>query len=187
MSLLKKDTSLANPDGAYEYCVQNGFLAYAGYRNLKDATFANHFPVCYEQLQANEQVRGAFCTLIEKKEFKGEWACIITNSRLILGHQNMLSDKSKSIPFSSISTMNVKKGISWSYLVLTLNSGELFQLRTRHKSAKPIRQLIEQAQAVPMQVAATTSSADELLKYKELLDAGLISLEEFNAKKQQLL
>ena len=33
----------------------------------------------------------------------------------------------------------------------------------------------------------TTSPADELKKYKELLDMGIITQEEFDAKKKQLL
>ena len=32
-----------------------------------------------------------------------------------------------------------------------------------------------------------TSAADEIKKYKELMDAGIISPEEFDAKKKQLL
>ena len=35
--------------------------------------------------------------------------------------------------------------------------------------------------------APTSSSADELKKYKDLLDNGIISQEEFEAKKKQLL
>lgn len=34
---------------------------------------------------------------------------------------------------------------------------------------------------------ATTSNADEILKYKNLLDGGIITQEEFNTKKKQLL
>ena len=37
------------------------------------------------------------------------------------------------------------------------------------------------------QVTAAVSSADELKKFKELLDGGVISQEEFDAKKKQLL
>lgn len=33
----------------------------------------------------------------------------------------------------------------------------------------------------------TVSSTDEIMRYKELLDSGVISQEEFNAKKKQLL
>ena len=36
-------------------------------------------------------------------------------------------------------------------------------------------------------VSAGVSSADELKKYKELLDAGIITQVEFDAKKKQLL
>lgn len=39
----------------------------------------------------------------------------------------------------------------------------------------------------PVQTAATTSAADEIKKFKELLDCGIITQEEFDAKKKQLL
>ena len=35
--------------------------------------------------------------------------------------------------------------------------------------------------------ATVASAADEILKYKELLDKGIITAEEFSAKKAQLL
>lgn len=38
-----------------------------------------------------------------------------------------------------------------------------------------------------IQTNTTTSNADELKKYKELLDGGIITQEEFDAKKKQLL
>ena len=45
-----------------------------------------------------------------------------------------------------------------------------------------------QSEAAPAQTAApAVSNADELKKYKELLDSGVISPEEFDAKKKQLL
>lgn len=40
---------------------------------------------------------------------------------------------------------------------------------------------------VPIQVNETVSTADELKKFKELLDSGIITQEEFDAKKKQLL
>ena len=40
-------------------------------------------------------------------------------------------------------------------------------------------------EAAPVQQAA--SGADEILKYKGLLDAGIITEEEFNVKKAQIL
>ena len=43
------------------------------------------------------------------------------------------------------------------------------------------------ARTAPVVVAAATSAADELKKFKELLDMGVITQEEFDAKKKQLL
>ena len=42
-------------------------------------------------------------------------------------------------------------------------------------------------QNAPIQVVSATSAADELKKYKDLLDSGVITQEEFDAKKKQLL
>ena len=41
-------------------------------------------------------------------------------------------------------------------------------------------------EAAPV-IQQATSGADEILKYKGLLDAGIITEEEFNAKKAQIL
>ena len=38
-----------------------------------------------------------------------------------------------------------------------------------------------------VQAQDQTSGADEILKYKNLLDAGIITSEEFEAKKKQIL
>lgn len=43
------------------------------------------------------------------------------------------------------------------------------------------------AQAAAPVAAATVSAADEILKFKSLLDAGILTQEEFDAKKKQLL
>lgn len=43
------------------------------------------------------------------------------------------------------------------------------------------------SKVVPKQVNVGVSVADELLKFKELLDAGVITKEEFDAKKKELL
>lgn len=48
-----------------------------------------------------------------------------------------------------------------------------------------VTDMIEQDNNQPIQ--ASVSAADEILKFKQLLDAGIISQEEFEAKKKQLL
>ena len=46
---------------------------------------------------------------------------------------------------------------------------------------------VMQANSTPISAIPTTSAADELKKFKELLDMGIITQEEFDAKKKQLL
>ena len=54
-------------------------------------------------------------------------------------------------------------------------------------SMNPIKK-VKKEKTAPVQVSIQqTSSADELKKYKELLDQGIITQEEFDAKKKQLL
>jgi predicted Zn-dependent peptidase len=51
-----------------------------------------------------------------------------------------------------------------------------------------ISKSIRQHKKAPVQVSIQqTSSADELKKYKDLLDQGIITQEEFDAKKKQIL
>ena len=55
-------------------------------------------------------------------------------------------------------------------------SNLLLKRQTENKSAQPVKQEVIQQ-----------SNADELKKFKDLLDQGIISQEEFDAKKKQLL
>lgn len=54
---------------------------------------------------------------------------------------------------------------------------------------KFLQERIKEAKQAPslQVVESQTSDADELLKFKQLLDAGVISQEEFDAKKKQIL
>ncbi|MEI4827993.1 DUF4429 domain-containing protein [Bacillus sp. FJAT-53711] len=64
----------------------------------------------------------------------------------------------------------------------------MFVKKEQHM-AEEIKKYIENflANKSNPQVAATTSGADEIIKYKELMDQGIITEEEFQAKKKQLL
>ena len=62
--------------------------------------------------------------------------------------------------------------------------------RKNYKDAQRIKDYVESSimnRPTAGTVIQQQSSADELLKFKQLLDAGIITHEEFNAKKKQLL
>lgn len=79
-------------------------------------------------------------------------------------------------------------------IAITTASGAIkfFMINNRDDIHKEVSKLLVERQSKP--VATTTikqeipqSNADELRKYKELLDSGIISQEEFDSKKKQLL
>lgn len=66
---------------------------------------------------------------------------------------------------------------------ITINSNEN---DTAEKMVAYIQEKIKEARQ-PKVATAATSSADEIMKLKNLLDMGIITQEEFDAKKKQLL
>lgn len=95
------------------------------------------------------------------------------------------------LPIDSVSAVGSKapKGIS-----VSTSSGKVsfLLIKNRNEIHKCVSDLLIERQSkrpsepVVMQ-AASQSNADELKKYKELLDSGVISQEEFDAKKKQIL
>lgn len=91
---------------------------------------------------------------------------------------------------SAVSTIGLLKGIS-----IASSSGRISFLFVKNMNEiyEQVKNLLIERQAnVAVPVTSITqeipqSNADELKKYKELLDAGVITQEEFDAKKKQLL
>lgn len=73
----------------------------------------------------------------------------------------------------SLISTEVKKG-SLTYNIMTESANKILALLDSIVTSEPVS-------------VSSTSVADELLKYKELLDCGVLTQEEFNAKKKELL
>lgn len=99
------------------------------------------------------------------------------------------------LPVDSVSAIGSKwpKGIA-----VATSSGKIAFLMIKNRDAihKCVSDLLIERQSKPVVASATApvpkqeapvSNADELKKYKELLDMGAITQEEFDAKKKQLL
>lgn len=95
------------------------------------------------------------------------------------------------LPIDSVSAVGI--GILKTISVTTASGAIKFgMIKNRDAIHEAISKLLVERQSKP--VATTTvkqeiaqSSADELKKYKDLLDSGIISQEEFDSKKNQLL
>jgi hypothetical protein len=112
----------------------------------------------------------------------------------------------KTIPFTSITATQFKKsGLISGYIQFTLHGGKestggalaaasdenSFMFAGQNELAEKVRDYIEErVQAVKVHPATgsdAVSKADEIRKYKALADDGIISMEEFEQKKKQLL
>lgn len=97
------------------------------------------------------------------------------------------------LPFDSISAVGTS---AFNGIAITTASGAIkfVMIKNRDEIHSAVSKLLVERQSKEKPVATTTikqeipqSNADELKKYKELLDSGVISQEEFDAKKKQLL
>ena len=113
---------------------------------------------------------------------------VVTDKRVYgkssFGHQ-------VNLPFDMISSAG--SGIFSSIAVAT-SSGKIvfWYISNRQEILNAIIELLNERQGKPetatiVQQVVPTDNADELKKYKELLDSGIISQEEFDLKKKQLL
>ena len=150
---------------------------------------------------------------MEEKIYKGYNGSLIINDSwvvikrgakgFILGGGMLRGDKS--IPYSSIVAVQLKKaGFTAGYLQLTLTGGSeaksgLFQSTTDentinfHNLGKnnelfsEAKNLIEEKMQESRSGNHKKSEADDLEKFSQLRDKGIITEEEFQAKKKQLL
>lgn len=146
-------------------------------------------------------------------EFKGSGKSIITIDGNFIrikrkGFVNFMNhglDGEKTIDINNLTGIQVKKaGFTSGYIqfifmgsqeskkgvfAATQDENTVMFVKKEQKMADEIKEYIETflAKKNNSQVAATISGADEILKYKELLDQGIITDEEFQAKKKQVL
>ena len=115
-------------------------------------------------------------------------ALTITNARVI-GKASF--GKQVDLPINQISAV----GLGWlNSITVATSAGRVrfWLIENRTEVHKALNQLLVNIQAESKSSATETnykndSVTDELKKYKELLDAGVITQEEFDAKKKQLL
>jgi hypothetical protein len=118
---------------------------------------------------------------------------VLTGAGFVTGFRNKNTDM---LPMRSITSVTAKKGIGIN-TVITIHSaaGEL-DFRVGHKEADKIRGLLNRLildagkTTVVVQQAAEAQAPDipaQLGKLKDLLDAGVLTQEEFDAKKTELL
>lgn len=178
---------LQTAKGMYEFCLANE----TGH-GFNEKWALKHFGVIESSLMAGEKVLMAFIGMNDYGAGGDgdNFAYAVTNKRFILGNQRLVGNSSTSIDLSKINDVSVSNGALISQVVID-SLGEIVHVGVSKKEGPNIVRLfheaLEQNRTVSAAPVAGTSQADELMKFKQLLDSGVITQEEFDKKKNQLL
>ena len=150
-----------------------------------------HFRLIEDELKPNEVVFTAFVGLINKFNY----SFAITNDRILLSKQALVGSFVKSISLKNINDITLEKGPIHGFIEID-TAKERVKIVVLMFCADNIHECIHKALDMAKQFSASKASeatasayseADELAKFKKLYDDGVITQEEFEAKKQQLL
>ena len=174
----------------YQYCLQNKY-----YQNWEKNIALKNLSVIEENLQPNEDV--LMCFLGTREPLFGKCAFAITNKHIIWGQKKLFSTSHGEKQFSSITNITSESHAihTWiSFCTFSDTVGAALICSVKNDTAKSIyekcKSIFEQAKnniSQSINTISNISNADEILKYKNLLDIGAITKEEFEAKKKQLI
>ncbi|MFD4853896.1 PH domain-containing protein [Bacillus mycoides] len=187
------DDPMSSAEGMYQYCIDNKFGS-----GFNEKWGVKHFGVLENNLMNGEKVQMTFIGLHNYEsttKHDNNYAYAITNKRIMFGQKTLTGEKFKAVAHEKINDMTFETGLVFG--VLTIDTPqEKFKVALDKASATSINNNIHQvldalknstSEAQPQLTSAPISVADELIKFKELCDMGVITEDEFNAKKKQLL
>lgn len=117
---------------------------------------------------------------------------IVTDGRVLLYYKNKLAPETvEYIPFNEIRKFEYIKDLFFNIVVIrifTINTTYDIQFKILEKSHLDyVIELFNRATSLNDSIIANVSNADELRKFKKLLDDGIITQSEFDKKKEALL
>lgn len=193
----ESSSGLSTAEEMYRYAKNNGFGS-----GVTDNWGIKHFKVIEEHLLPNETVLMAFIGLhnyISATKHDSHYAYVITSKRIMMAQKQMIAgEKMQTVYLDNLNDITFKSGIVMGTMTIDTIK-EVFNVGLDKISAKAVSEKIHSAidelrnyaNAPALEAASSLvdkiSPADEILKYKQLLDAGAITQEEFEIKKKQLL
>ncbi len=186
------DNPMSTAIGMYQHCKDNNFGS-----GFNEKWGVKHFGIIEKNLIKDEEVLMTFIGLHNYKsatKHDSNYAYAITNKRIMFARKGLAGEKFKSVAHEKINDITFETGLVFGILTIDTPQ-EKFNIALDKGSATSINSKIHSvleglksnSKEVVIQQASTISTADELMKFKQLLDLGVISQEEFDAKKKQLL
>lgn len=184
--------NLTTAEQMYQYCIDNGFG-----RGFNKRWGIKHFKLIEQALQKDEEVLMCFiglCNSGPMSKYYGYFAYAVTNKRMIIAKQRLIGQVVQFVLLKNLNDVTANFGFAYGDIVFdTLK--ETFKVQVNVRSARNIHEKIheillsmENSRTVKPQIQIReTCSVNELLKYKDLLDSGILTQDEFDQKKKQLL
>lgn len=192
-----KNNPLKTAEGMYQYCLNNKLGS--GW-NKKWGT--KHFKIIEENLLPDEEVKMPFIGLhnsISITKHDGNFAYALTNKRIMMAQKKAVTGEIfQSVSLNNINDITFQSGLVYGKITIDTIK-ETFNIEVDKDTAKRIKSLLHTIMDELKNVSVTSdvdmlstaqnqlSIADELKKYKELLDLGVLTQEEFEKQKSKLL
>ena len=174
----------------YQYCLDNNFG-----EGMNKKWGVKHFSLIEQALRPDEDVIMCFIGLhnyVSATKHDDNFAYAITSKRIIMAQQKLIGQNFQTVEIDNLNDVTMSTGLIMG--IITIDTiKEKFNVAVNRLAATSINNKIHDVLSSLKQnkntptIVQSSSSADEILKFKNLLDMGVISQEEFDKKKSELL
>ena len=147
---------------------------------------------CFAGYYEETNVDSLVSFYVPKTEKYNEWVCAFTDKRIIMG-QTWRPSRLKLIPYEKLYDINICLFENEMLIIISTDNEEITVMmqssQARHikKELGQILQRVKTQKEEMKKQMQSFSSADEIRKFKALCDDGIITEEEFQKKKTELL
>lgn len=191
-SAIEVNNELTSAESIYEYCASYGYGT-----GFSKPWALNHFQVLLDSLMSGERIIFPFIGLYDYEVMKTNtnYACAVTDRRIIVAQKKVIGKTVISVDLHNVNDITFSSTTMMG-IVLIDTYKETIKIGLQRGSAERVSQRLLEVfydmkhPAAETEVRPSRSLADpyeELKKVKELFDAGVLTEEEFAAKKKQLL
>jgi Bacterial PH domain/Short C-terminal domain len=144
-----------------------------------------------QYLEPNEpivaSVLGAYETKIMGKDTLRNGVFLATDRRILFYGKKMFGYDLEVFPYANISSFEISKGVLGRSISFFASGNKVKMKWINHGEVDKFIEYVRENVGKKSEAKSSTNAADEIKKLAELKDAGILTEEEFEAKKKQLL
>ena len=175
---------------------------FGGMTSKEERVVATGLPELLQSMKADEQILhafdGSYIEINNESNTVRSYIALITNRRFYYagceGNAYLNHMKAGSVELQDIHAISIGEGTTTSSPYVKFEAHNDDYIAHSYCNIGRVKNMLEEAisiakntQQSPSKATSAADSADALIKFKELLDMGIITKEEFDTKKKQLL